>query len=132
MLLFTLGLYHVAIVTYHVAIVMYHFAIVMYHFAIVMYHVAIVVYHVAINGPHFLYLSWAPPYLSAALTKVPVIFQSYLLQVMYVTFQYLTVSCIPTIGRVYDISVSDSFMYTYHRLCIWHLNIVMYHVAILY
>ena len=27
------------------------------------------------------------------------------------TFQYLTVSCIPAIGRVYDISIPDSFMY---------------------
>jgi len=33
-------------------------------------------------------------------TKLPVLFQPYLLQVMYMTFQYLTVSCIPAIGHV--------------------------------
>ena len=42
---------------------------------------------------------------------------SILLQVMYVTFQYLTVSCIiPAIGHVHVyiyISVPDSFMYTH-------------------
>ena len=31
--------------------------------------------------------------------------------VMYVTFQYLTVSCVPATDRVCDISVPDSFMY---------------------
>ena len=31
-------------------------------------------------------------------TKLPVLFQPYLLQIMYMTFQYLTVSCIPAIG----------------------------------
>ena len=46
-------------------------------------------------------------------TKLPVLFQPYLLQVVYVTFQYLTVSCIPA-----DISIPDSFMYTcYRSLC---------------
>ena len=37
-------------------------------------------------------------------TKLLVLFQSYLLQVMYMTFQYLTVSCIPAIGYVPNIS----------------------------
>jgi len=37
-------------------------------------------------------------------TKLPVLFQSYLLQVMYLTFQYLTVSCIPAIEYVPNIS----------------------------
>ena len=51
-------------------------------------------------------------------TKLPVLFQSYLLQVMYMTFQYLTVSCIPHTGHVYDISIPDSFMHICYRLCI--------------
>ena len=51
-------------------------------------------------------------------TKLPVLFQPYLLQVMYMTFQYLTVSCIPATGHVHDISIPDSFMYTYYRSCI--------------
>ena len=44
-------------------------------------------------------------------SKLPVLFQTYMLQVMYMTFQYLTVLCIPHTGHVYDISVPDSFMY---------------------
>ena len=32
-------------------------------------------------------------------------FQLYLLQVIYTIFQYLTVSCIPATGHVYDISI---------------------------
>ena len=43
---------------------------------------------------------------------LPVLFQPYLLQVMYMTLQYVTVSCIPTTDHVYDISIRDSFMYT--------------------
>ena len=46
--------------------------------------------------------------------KLPVLFRPYLLKVMYMTFQYLTVSCIPTIGRVPNNSRYDS----------WHLLIV--------
>ena len=38
--------------------------------------------------------------IGARATKLPVLFQSYLLQVMYMTFQYLTVSCIHAIGYV--------------------------------
>ena len=34
-------------------------------------------------------------YVGQRATKLPVLFQPYLLQVMYMTFQYLTVSCIP-------------------------------------
>ena len=34
------------------------------------------------------------------------------------TFQYLTVSCIPATGHVSDISIPDSFMYTYYKSCI--------------
>ena len=41
-----------------------------------------------------------------------------MLQVMYMTFQYLTVSCIPAMGHVYDISIPDSFMYTCYGSCI--------------
>ena len=41
---------------------------------------------------------------------------------MYMTFQYLTVSCIPAIGHVYDISIPDSVMYTCCRSCIGHFN----------
>ena len=37
-------------------------------------------------------------------TKLPLLFQPYLLQVMYMTFQYLTVSCLPAIGYVPNIS----------------------------
>ena len=36
-------------------------------------------------------------------TKLPVLFRPYLLQFMYVTFQYLTVSCVPAKGHVPDI-----------------------------
>ena len=36
--------------------------------------------------------------------KLPVLFQPYLLQVMYMTCQYLTVSCIPAVGYVPNIS----------------------------
>ena len=43
---------------------------------------------------------------------------SYLLQVMYTTFQYLAVLCIPATGHVYDISISGSFVYTCYRSCI--------------
>ena len=35
---------------------------------------------------------------------------------MYMTFQYLTESCIPATAHVYDISIPDSFMYTYFSL----------------
>ena len=48
---------------------------------------------------------------------------SYLLQVMYTTFQYLTVVCIPAIGHVYDISIPDSFVYTCYRSCIHDISI---------
>ena len=34
-------------------------------------------------------------------TKLPALFQPYLLQVMYMTFQYLAVSCIPAIQVMY-------------------------------
>ena len=34
------------------------------------------------------------------------------------TFQYVTVSCIPAIGHVCNISIPDSFMYTCYRSCI--------------
>ena len=37
-------------------------------------------------------------------TKLHVLLQPYLLQVMYMTFQYLTVSCKPAIGYVPNIS----------------------------
>ena len=40
-------------------------------------------------------------------TKLPVLLQSYLLQVMYTKFQYQTVSCIPAIGYVPNISIPD-------------------------
>jgi len=39
-------------------------------------------------------------------TKLPVLFQPYLLQVMYVTFQYLTVSCIPPVGYVPNYNIT--------------------------
>ena len=39
------------------------------------------------------------------------------------TFQYLTVLCIPAIGHVYDISVPDIFMYTCYRSCIYDISI---------
>ena len=43
-------------------------------------------------------------------TKLPVLFQPYLLQAMYVTFQYLTVSCIPATGGVPNISRYGTFV----------------------
>ena len=46
-------------------------------------------------------------------TKLPVLFQAYMLQVVYMTSQYLTVLCISATGRVFDISVPSSFMYIY-------------------
>ena len=41
-------------------------------------------------------------------TKLPVLFHVYLLQVMHMTFQYQTVSCIPAIGNVPNISGYDT------------------------
>ena len=42
---------------------------------------------------------------------------------VYMTFQYLTVSCIPAIGHgIYDISIPDSFMYTCYWSCIRHFS----------
>ena len=58
-------------------------------------------------------------------------FHVYLLRVMYMTFQYLTDSCILATGHVYDISILDSFMYTCYRSCIWHLNSWQFHVYLL-
>ena len=49
-------------------------------------------------------------------TKLPVLFQAYLLLVMYMTFQYLTVSCIPAVGYVPNIS-----RYMLHDIC-WHIH----------
>ena len=40
-------------------------------------------------------------YVGQRATKLPVLFQPYLLQVMFMTFHYLTVSCIPAIGHVH-------------------------------
>ena len=37
-------------------------------------------------------------------TKLSVLFQPYLLSIIYITFQYLTVSCIPPIGHVPNLS----------------------------
>jgi len=53
-----------------------------------------------------------------------------MVQVMYMTFQYLTVSCIlHGTGHVYDISIPDSFMYiTCYRSCIWRFNTWQFHV----
>ena len=48
---------------------------------------------------------------------------SYLLQVVYMTFQYLTVVCIPATGHVYDISIPDSFVYTSYRSCMHDISI---------
>ena len=41
---------------------------------------------------------------------------------MYMTFQYLTVSCISAKGHVYDISIPDSFVYTCFRSCIYDIS----------
>ena len=41
---------------------------------------------------------------------------------MYSTFHYLTISCVPAIGHVYDISILDSFIYTCYRSCIWRFS----------
>jgi len=58
-------------------------------------------------------------------------FRVYLLKVVYMTFQYLTVLCISATGHVYDISIPDSFMYTCYRSCIWHFNTWQFHVYLL-
>ena len=47
-------------------------------------------------------------YVGQRATKLPVLFQPYLLRVMNMTFQYLTVSCIPAIGHVPNISRYDT------------------------
>ena len=51
--------------------------------------------------------------------------QVYLLQIMYMTFHYLTVSCMSCV------SVPDSFVYAYYRSCIWHFSSWLFCVCLL-
>ena len=62
---------------------------------------------------------------------VPDSFCVCLLQVTYMTFQFLTVLCMPTTGHVCDISVPDSFVYAYYRSCIWHFTTWQFCVCLL-
>ena len=45
-------------------------------------------------------------YVGQRATKLPVLFQPYLLQVVYMTFQYVTVLCIPAIGYVPNYNIT--------------------------
>ena len=46
-------------------------------------------------------------YIQCTGQTLPVLFQSYLLQVMYMAFQYLTVSCLLTIEHVPNICAKN-------------------------
>ena len=42
--------------------------------------------------------------------ELPVLYQPYLLKVMYMTIQYRTVLCMPARGHEYDISKSGTYL----------------------
>ena len=89
------------------------------------------------NGLHFtLTVSCIPTIPVMYMTFWYLTVCTYVLQVMCMMYTYyrsfiwhLTVSCIPAIGHVYEISIPDSFMY---RSCIWHFNTWQFHAQVMY